>query len=517
MRSIIKDNIISFCKDGRKLIILIVFAWFCGSELVLASSLDMSIFEYLLFVMGNHYYIIYFLLMSYIFFQFDMIKKEASCITIRIKSIKRKYISQLLCVFVQTSIFIFLHLILALIIGGSKLEFVNKFQTKVIDGYYNDTLNFIYGYNKYFSNPMIALIALVIYLIVGLTVIGMLIYSVKELCGSKLSLISVGLVVLNIMLGFKLGTKGFAEVFFVNNYFILHHVLFMNGWLYTIINILIDVIYLVGAYRVLKRKKGDKVESYNYVGNMFTSIYQISGLFIMIYVGVNILSVKIGENHICFTDGIICNLAGYSISNFSMMEFIRNILFYIVPLFMVGSFLEKEKQMYNEQVAIRYKYRKQWKKLLYTNISVYIFLYVFFFELLLSLLPVMDIITKNKNSSYVKEFMTYMGINKEQLFQIVVLSCVLKLLEVFYYKDLLIFVSEISGNSIFSYIFILFGFLTPFITENWIITNGKSSLFFLAENIKKTEIMYVAILSIGVILIKSMIVKIAYYKKVCKS
>ena len=168
MKSVIRDNVISFWNDKRKLIIFIVFAWVCGDELVLANSLDMSLFEYLLFVIGNHYYLIYFLLMSYIFFQFDIIKKETNCITIRMNSIKRKYLCQLISVFVQTSIYIFLHIILALVIGATKLKIVNEFQTKVVEGYYNDTLSLIYGYNEYFSNPLLALVAVVFYLIIGL-------------------------------------------------------------------------------------------------------------------------------------------------------------------------------------------------------------------------------------------------------------------------------------------------------------------------------------------------------------
>jgi len=511
VKSVIRDNVISFWNDKRKLIIFIVFAWVCGDELVLANSLDMSLFEYLLFVIGNHYYLIYFLLMSYIFFQFDIIKKETNCITIRMNSIKRKYLCQLISVFVQTSIYIFLHIILALVIGATKLKIVNEFQTKVVEGYYNDTLSLIYGYNEYFSNPLLALVAVVFYLIIGLTVIGMLIYAIREIWGSKMTLICSGLLILDIMLGFKLSIRGLAEVFCVNNYFILHHVLFKNGWLYTSINILIGVISLVGIYVVLKRKKSNKVQTYNYARNMFTNIYQISGLFIAIYVGLNLLSVKLGNEQLCFTDGIINNLAGYSISNFSLLEFVRHILFYAVPLFLIGSVLEKEKHMYNNQVAIRYKTRKQWKNLLYTNISKFIFWYIFFFILILGILRILDVLMKNVNQNYLDEFILYTGINQKQLVQIIILSVVLKLLELVYYKNLLIVVNDISGNSIFSYVFTLLGFLLPFITRSWFVSYGKSSLFFLAESIKNIGIENVALLLIGVISIKNGIVKLISY------
>lgn len=511
MKNVIRDNVISFWNDKRKLIIFIVFAWVCGDELALANSLDMSLFEYLLFAIGNHYYLIYFLLMSYIFFQFDIIKKETNCITIRMKSIKRKYLCQLISVFVQTSIYIVLHIILALVIGATKLKIVNEFQTKVVDGYYNDTLSLIYGYNEYFPNPLLALIAVVIYLIIGLTVIGMLIYAVREIWGSKITLICSGLLILDIMLGFKLSIRGLAEIFFVNNYFILHHALFNNGWLYTGINILIGVIALMSAYVVLKRKKANKVLTYNYVGNMFTNIYLISGLFIVIYVGLNLLSVKLGNEQLSFTDGIISNLAGYSISNFNLMEFVRHILFYAVPLFLIGSFLEKEKHMYNNQVAIRYKTRKQWKNLLYSNISKFIFRYIFFFILILGILRILDVLMKNANQNYLNEFILYTGINEKKLVQIVILSVVLKLLELVYYKNLMIMINDISENSIFSYVFTLLGFSLPFITTGWLVSYGKSSLFFLAESIKNIGILNGALLLIGVISIKIGIIKLINY------
>ena len=74
MKTLIKENVVEFIFDKRKLIIFVIFAWFCGNELVLAKSVEMSVYEYIMLVMGNHYYIIYFLLMSYLFFLFDQIK-----------------------------------------------------------------------------------------------------------------------------------------------------------------------------------------------------------------------------------------------------------------------------------------------------------------------------------------------------------------------------------------------------------------------------------------------------------
>ena len=65
---------------------------------------------------------------------------------------------------------------------------------------------------------------------------------------------------------------------------------------------------------------------------------------------------------------------------------------------------------------------------------------------------------KNVNQNYLNEFISYTEINEKQLVQIVILSVVLKLLELVYYKNLLIVINDISGNSIFSYVFTLLGF-----------------------------------------------------------
>ncbi len=69
MKSIIKCELKAYLCDKKKVLLLLIFAFFCGTQLNIAVETGMGVYEYVLFIMSNHYYIIYFLLMSYIYFQ----------------------------------------------------------------------------------------------------------------------------------------------------------------------------------------------------------------------------------------------------------------------------------------------------------------------------------------------------------------------------------------------------------------------------------------------------------------
>lgn len=508
VKNLIKDNVFRFLTDKRKIIIFVIFAWFCGNEVVLAETSGMSVFEYLLLIMGNHYYIIYFLLISYLYFQFDQVKKTNPCISIRMKRIRNKYLVHLGSTFIETFFYIAIHIMIAFIIGITRLDIVNRFQTKVISEYYNDTLNFVYGYQKYFANPLLALLIVGLYMIAGLSLFGMLIYMINETKGSKVTLVIVGLLILNIMLGFKLNIHGFAGIFFANNYLILHHVLFMDGSMLVAINLFIEGAVFFGLYGILKKKTANSRTNRNYVKNMFVPIYKKSFPLLLIYVILNCIFIYLQDKRFSFIDGVIVNLLGYSTEEISFMELIRHILFYIIPLFFIGEFLEHEIRMYNNQVKIRYRYKNEWKRSIDKMIDSYIWMYVFIFNSWISILYVISTLQTGRQDLYLTDFLNYMNISKDFLPQIIVLSCVVKTLELIYYKNILVFLTEILKNRTVAFVITLSGFMISFAVKSVLISYGKSSLYYLCQNVTKYGIGKLSILLLGTLIIKNLVIEI---------
>lgn len=508
MKNLIKENVLNFFIDKRKWIIFVIFAWFCGDELVLAQAVDMSVFEYLLFVMGNHYYIIYFLLMSFLLFQFEQSKRSSDYVTIRIKSIKNKYIVQTLSILIQSAIYILLHFIVAFFIGVTKLEIANKFQTVSIDGYYNDTLNFVYGFNHFFANPMSAILAIGIYMTIGLSLIGVAIYAINEIKGSKITLVFIGILILDIMLGFKLNIHEVPGLLFANNYFILHHVLFRSGKEWAIVTMGVTLLLFYGLYYLIKKYKGNGFTRYNYIKHMFVSSYKFSISFLIFYVLLNSFSVYLQEQKFCPMDGIISNLLGYSIQNFEMIEFIKHVIFFFIPLFFIGSLLEKEKQMYNDQVKIRYVSKKEWNRLMGRNVTAYILIYALVFEGLMIFLYIAGTFLRGNEDVYLKELLEYVGITQEDFLKVVLMSCSLKVLELIYYKDILNLFTDIFHNRIVAYLLTLSGFWVSFAVKGPVSSYGKSSLYYLCDGANQYGIKKLSFLLFGIIISKIVIVRL---------
>lgn len=486
VKNIIKNNIRRYVYDIRKVVVLIIFAFFCVSELRIAKMSNMSLCEYMLLVMGNHYYVIYFMFMSYIFFSFESIKQETTLLNIRLKKIKWIYLSQLFSVLIQTVIFVMAHVLIAFLIGITKFEFSNQFKSLPIDGYYNDTLQFVFAYGQYMNSPVVACIMTVIFLIVGLTTVSVFVYVIQNIFEKKAAILFVGILILDIMIGFKMGIKGVAEIFFYNNYFIFHHALFQNGYGAVVVNFIIEIVLIVCLYYLTKLKKGNKIthQKGNITYTMNREAYVVSVIFVFLYIVLNVIYMVHLVDKMTGIDILFINLLGYSSKMFDFMEFIRYIIFFIIPVFFVGTIVEKERNLYQGQVAIRYGNKRKWERKLERNINRYILGYMFLFLMLIMVMALTVTGITHGHSEYVSDYIKFTGINKTDLYYVVLLSLSLKLLELFYYKNIFLLWNTIMKNETMAYISTFIGFVVAVILQNEIyVSYGCSSIYNLTENI----------------------------------
>lgn len=508
MKNLIKDNVISFIGDKRKIIIFVIFAWFCGDEVVLADSLGMSVFEYVVLIMGNHYYLIYFLLISYLFFQFDQIWKTSNCVTIRMRSIRNKYLVQLFSNLIQTLIYVGGHFVVAFMIGAARLDLVNRFQVEKVGEYYNDTLSFVYEYQKYFANPLIAWIAMGLYMVFGLSLLGMVLFTINEIKGHKFALIFAGIMIVNVMLGFKLNLHGLAGLFFINKYYIFHHVLFISGPIWCVIHEVIVGLLIWLLFVLLYRKTGNRFTGDTYVRCMLTSTYRISFIFLLGMILLNCISIYLQDRYFFLVDGLLVNLLGYSRDRISLMEVIKHVLFFAIPLFFIGKFLESEYQMFHDQVKIRYKRKSEWNRLMETAIEEYIWIYAILFLILMVIFYFLGSFQKVGEAPYLKEFLPYVEVTSNEIFKIAALSCALKILELIYYKNLLILLINLLKNRVVAYLLTLFGFIISFLFDNPILSYGNSSLYYLCKNMHRYGIVKLSVILLSILIVKNICLRI---------
>ena len=342
MSSVIKNDLILYVNDKRKIVVFLVFSFFCGMNIDIAIGAHMSLLEYVIFLMTNHYYLIYFMFMAYLFFSIAIMQEESELLYIRLGTIKKQYICILINVLLQTIFYVGCHLVIAFIIGCTKLDCSNLFMVSSIDGYYNDTLNFLMEYKKYFSSPGEALVATLLYMILGLTFLSMMIYVIKRVLGKKATMIAIGLIMIDLMMGFKCSFRGVAGFLFLNRYFILHHTLFSDGIPFVWINIMMVCLILWCGYRIMKYKKGNKIEKRRSVilDGMQRGMVVFSSILLGSYILLSCCVVLQKQEVISKSDLLFSVLLGYSSQNFYLIEFIQYVIFFGIPIFFIEMILE---------------------------------------------------------------------------------------------------------------------------------------------------------------------------------
>lgn len=241
---------------------------------------------------------------------------------------------------------------------------------------------------------------------------------------------------------------------------------------------------------------------------MQKDIYKYSAVFIAIYIILNVATVILSENKAGALDVILSNLSGYSNYQFNLMEFIRYLLFFILPIFFIGSTIEKEKKMYNAQVAIRYPSRRVWNRLVENSLNKYIIWYFSIFMGVLFFISLVLTIIYRSNSKYVSDLIQYMGISESQLYYVISLSLILKLLELFYYKNVFMLWNKVTNNNVAAYIITFCGFILAIVVPTkFIVSYGSSSIYNLAEGMARYGLTTTVISAISVIVTKIAIIK----------
>ncbi len=253
--NIIKKNMVSFFESRLWWLVVAVFSIYLISTLSSAKYHKLSYFEFVLSSITDHYYIVFFMLISFMFFVFNLIGYDMQLELIRFSRYSHYYLAKVLSVFLVATIFVAIHVLIALVLGVG-LEFKNAFSLN--EPFYNQ-FEQLYAYSKFFSTPVHAIVCFAFFMILGLTFIGNIICFTNRFLSKKFITINLSIIYLLVIIALQTNIDNLQPVLFFNNYLILHHAIeVFRGKFYFFV--VIEVVVSVGLIIIVEKYWGkDKV------------------------------------------------------------------------------------------------------------------------------------------------------------------------------------------------------------------------------------------------------------------
>lgn len=399
---------------------------------------------------------------------------------IRFASLKKFYRFESRATISQLIVVIIFHPLLSLIIGAWKLPFANVFSVSLPAQTFDSNLEVLVAYAKYFQTPLPAIICVLAYWMVGSAFIYEIIYYSHEIGQKRGTLASILVLLCSVMLGFKTDMdEGIFQFLFLNDYYILHHVLLHAGILPVLINLsLMRIATFVLEKIALFQNRSRHTKPHVFSAILFCHRPVISILF---FTALILLGLANGTTSVF---SALWNITkGFSYQNFQLIEF----LYYIAPslfvLFFINAAWEKEAHWRNELVMFRVGSRRKWNDMietfclnfLFKNFSIYMGIAVL---TLLGCEKIFDI----QNDSWALEIAAYYGITERKVFCCIIIALFLRFLEwyLLYYIDKILY--TLTKQPIFSYVAVFAWYLLEIIWKNaYLFPLGKGSSYQIAE------------------------------------
>lgn len=476
----LKSKLINFSSGKVCLALLLVYTFMCGSDLNYATSKDMSVLEYVLYTLTDHYYMIYAWLFFLIFFSAHQVKEKSLIERLRYNTLREFYFLERLAKAIQIAGVIVIHAVIPFIIGVTKLEFSNAFTTLLSEQMFDSNLDVITAYAECFETPISAIICVLIYWTIGSVFISEMIYYCSEIWQKKGMLICIMLVLTSTMSGFMTDIdEHIFEFLFLNNYYILHHVLLNIGIIPMIKNVFIMIIGIIMLEKTAISRSSNKFTGKK---GIFKVLFVVRPMVYILFFSVLVLLGIIagGKDEYSVIWGIV---KGFSYEGFQLTEF----LYYIAPilfvLFFVNAAWEKEANCRNELFMFRIGGRKKWNKIMEMScIRFLIKSCVTYLGMMVIVLLGCIIALDTKSNEWLQEMIEYYGTTDNQILYSILIALLIRILELFllYGIDRVVYV--LTNNSIVSYI-ITFVLYIPGIVlgKMYIFILGRGSAYQILE------------------------------------
>lgn len=346
-----------------------VLCFICGFELKKYQLIGMSVWEYIIMILTNHYYILYCVLPILLILISKYIKGIQDIEKIRYRNLFHQTRQSTKRFAYWIFLYSISHLIIIFIIGFTKLSV--SFKNEIINLTIHDELVLLLNeYTSFFGNPILAIISIVGYMLFGFTVlVSLLSYINQRYSYKRMIFISIIVYILT-FIGFKTEVKTLFPLICFNNYILLHHALFVNYGIKFILIVLTELLILF----LCQGKRG-------MVGGSFDKfVLTRKETFISMMIPMLIIMVELFRCIIMtgfsLKNVIINVLVGTSIQTSSFISWLGLTIIYMTPLFFVGVSDSRFNKYAQLPLLIRFKNKLDFRYMMEKRYIKYIFSYV---------------------------------------------------------------------------------------------------------------------------------------------
>ena len=305
----------------------------------------------MILVLTNHYNVLYFVLPILLIIIAKYLKNIRLIEKIRYRSTTNmiKYKSlEFMCWLLS---YFILQLFVITLIGMIKLDF--SFQSSPIQFTgYNEILSLVNAYLKFFDNSILAILAIIIYFIFGFSVLVSLLLAISQRFNYQRMIAATLIIYVLTFIGFKTEFKTIIPIFFFNNYILLHHALFVNGFPKFIFTILVGLFILAMPY--FKKVKRQHLAFRDLVVSRREKY--LSFVFPFVLFILQVLTTTTAES-VNFKEIILTMFYGTNAQNHYFIGWLRLLLIYFLPIFVVGISESRLKKYGRETIMIRFQNR----------------------------------------------------------------------------------------------------------------------------------------------------------------
>lgn len=441
-------------------LILLVFSYVCGTGLNMARASSMTSLEFSLYVLSNHYYLLYFFLIIYLVMIIRGIRQLQLHELIRYGRKSSFMIGKFASIFSFTFILVFLHFITAMLVGLLNLPASFGFSEVTALNVDSDLMSLFFKFKETFSSPLPAIAAVCLYLVLGLSVLAMVLWKIALSYRNRTAVLSVVVIIVNVMIGFKLELSSYLYPLFINKYILFHHNQFQHGWRGVFLLLLIELVVLL-LLLAGRRAKGPLISVFDKFLNNRRN-YSITMVFLLLFFGLRLLSFKASGAGGSSIDFFLSLHLGMPFDEADLKEFLSYVIYMGFPIYFIARFEEFTASYQSAPWVIRHCSRCE------SNLGILLsetkFLMVYFFTgLFVSILLSLSV-TGVSNG----EIASLLGTGVQELIRLLMASVVFRLLELLFIhgafrlgmgifgKTVPAFIVSLSG-----YVLLLFGIAVP--------------------------------------------------------
>lgn len=432
--SIIKKNVDEFL-SSKIWIMAFAFSIVGLSLLQSAKGANLTYWEFIISAITDHYYILYFMIIFYLFSVFKMVEDYNSIILIRTRRYINYFIAQVISLFLISMIFVLIHLLIVVIMGcGLKVD--NRFTINANYFGYNEVIGV---YATYFKTPLLAIGCNIVYMIFGLTFMGVVLICVNHFLDKRLVIICMVVMYLVMLISLRTDVDKYLPMVFMNNYVILHHALEVLGDKFYVM--ILGEIVLSGCILFIIRKFWYKDITFKKIIILKSRIikwylkklFSIKNIFIMlIFSIISIINIMLKYDNLTIHDLTMLQFYGHGIGYFDFMDFMSLVIYNSIPIYLLAYFLEKDSNDTSIFVTIRFKNKKHWFMSIMSCGFLFIFIYVII-SLCIGVIMGAIIGLKFNGYHFMNDLFVENGLNIISPYYLYLIILTTKTLELFFY------------------------------------------------------------------------------------